>query len=133
MKLKDVHPDMERYLERDCYCPNEIYDCSGFFFDLFEPDIECALVTQTEDASVVVACGEYTKDSPQAIYFWHDEGDGRIKHAERYDATDNNIGIMRDIAHGVKPDGRKFDEYEKGSTARALSEVLSISDLVIRD
>lgn len=133
MRLGDVHPDMDRYLREDCYCPNEIYDCTGFFYDLFEPDTECALVTQTEDASVVIACGSSNPDRPQVIYFWHDEGDGRIVDAERYDATENNIGIMRDIAHGVKPDGRKFDEYEDGSTARSLQELLSISDFVIRD
>lgn len=32
MILKDVHKDMERYLEYDCYCPGEIYDVSGFSF-----------------------------------------------------------------------------------------------------
>lgn len=39
--LKDVHTDLERYLYQDCYCPGEIYDASGFFFDIYEPEDEC--------------------------------------------------------------------------------------------
>ncbi len=40
---------------------------------------------------------------------------------------------LRDVAHGAKPDGRKMDEYEKGSTARYMQKLASISDFVIRD
>ena len=43
MKLKDI-ADMEDYLENRCYCPHEIYDISGFFFNCFEPDVECELL-----------------------------------------------------------------------------------------
>lgn len=30
MKIKDLHKDIERYLEQDCYCPNEIYSFDEF-------------------------------------------------------------------------------------------------------
>lgn len=47
MKFKDVHPDVERYLAHDCYCPNEIYDPSGIFYMLFPADSECTVIAQT--------------------------------------------------------------------------------------
>lgn len=31
MILKDVHKDVERYLNEDCYCIGEIYESNGFF------------------------------------------------------------------------------------------------------
>ncbi len=34
MKIKDIL-DMETYLTERCYCPNEIYEPSGFFYQLF--------------------------------------------------------------------------------------------------
>lgn len=130
MKLSEVHPDMERFLEHECYCPNEIYDSSGFFYDLFPPDTECAVVTSTDDMTVVVMCGTNGKGRPQCVTFWHDEGDGRIIDAMRCDATENNVGILRDIANGAAPDGRKIDEYEPGGTARTMKKLLSIADFV---
>ena len=127
-RLADVHPDMERFLEEDCYCPNEIYDVSGFFYQLFYPDTECGIVTQTEDASVVVACGA-RQDRPQCIYFWHDDGSGRIVDAQRVDATENNIGLLRDLAHGKRPEGR-LNEYEAGRMESDLKKVFSMCDAV---
>ena len=129
--LKDVHPDMERYLANDCYCCNEIYDTSGFFFDLFFADTECEIVTQTDDASVVIACGSHNPNSPQCIYFWHDDDTNHIVAAQRVDATPNNIGILKDIAHGVKPDGRKLDEFEPGYKTKSVKQVLDMADMIM--
>lgn len=126
-KLADIHPDMERYLQEDCYCPNEIYDVTGVFFDLFYPDTECGVVEQTEGISVVVMCGLHTEESPQCVIFWHDDGSGRILDAQRVDATDNNIGILSAIARGEKPEG-KLDEYERGRTRRSMKRVLDWCD-----
>lgn len=128
MRLGDVHPDMERFLEHDCYCPNEIYDTSGFFYDLFPADTECVVVTSTDDMTVVVMSGLLNKEKPQCIMFWHDEGDGRVVDAQRVDATENNVGILRDIAHGVEPDDRKLDEFVDGSLDRSVKTILSLCD-----
>ena len=135
MKLGDIH-DMERYLSEDCYCPGEIYDISGFFYMIFKADDECVLIAESEGMTAVVAkSGTFDNSKPQAIVFWHDDDDrpGRIIAAQRVDATENNIDILRTIVHGGKPDGRKFDEFEPGSTAKALNDMLSITDFVIRD
>lgn len=135
MKLGDI-PDMERYLAEDCYCPGEIYDISGFFFEIFKADDECVLIAESEGMTAVVAkSGTFDNSKPQAIMFWHDDDDrpDRIIAAQRIDATENNIDILRTIVHGGEPDGRKIDEFEPGSSADALNDMLSISDLVIRD
>ena len=134
-RLGDIE-DMERFLAEDCYCPGEIYDISGFFFQIFKADDECALIAESEGMTAVVATSSMLDNlKPQAIMFWHDDDDrpGRIIAAQRIDATENNIDILRTIVHGGKPDGRKIDEFKPGSRAKALNNVLSISNLVIRD
>ncbi len=133
MKLGDIH-DMERYLSEDCYCPGEIYDISGFFFQVFNADDECVLIEQSDGMTAVVATSKHGS-RPQAIMFWHDDDDrpGRIIAAQRVDATDNNIGILRSIVNCESPDGRKIDEFDPGSTAKSLEELARISNLVIRD
>ena len=134
-RLGDI-PDMERYLAEDCYCPGEIYDISGFFFEIFKADDECVLIAESEGMTAVVArSGTFDNSKPQAIMFWHDDDDrpGRIIAAQRIDATDNNLDILRTIVHGGKPDGRKIDEFKPGNRAKALNDMLSISNFVIRD
>lgn len=134
-RLGDIQ-DMERFLAEDCYCPGEIYDTTGFFYQVFSADDECVLIAESEGMTAVVAkSGTFDNSKPQAIMFWHDDDDrpDRIIAAQRVDVTENNIDILRTIVHGGKPDGRKIDEFKPGSRAKALNNVLSISDLVIRD
>lgn len=136
MRLGDVHEDMERFLREDCYCPGEIYGVDGFFFQVFTVDDECRLIERSKDMTAIVATtvrGGEEDPSPQAIMFWHDEGDGRIIDAQRVDATENNVGILRAIVRGEEPDGREIDEFEPGDTARQLREVLSMCDMVMVD
>lgn len=132
-KLGDIE-DMERFLAEDCYCPGEIYDVTGFFYQVFSVDDECILIERNSGMTAVVATSKYAT-KPQAIIFWHDDEDapGRIIDAQRIDATDNNISILRSIVNGEKPDGRKFDEFEPGSIAKSLEEIAIISNIVIRD
>lgn len=137
MKFSDIHPDMERYLQEDCYCPGEIYDVIGFFCIVFGIDDECEMIERSDDMTAVVATtylhGERLKH-PQAIIFWHDEGDHeRIVGAKRVDATDNNIGILRTIVRGCKPDGRKINEFVPGQTEADLSKILGMCDFVMVD
>lgn len=136
MRLGDVHEDMERFLREDCYCPGEIYDLSGFFYRVYEVSDECRLIERSEDRTAIVATtvrGGEEDPSPQAIMFWHDEGDGRIIDAQRVDATENNVGILRSIVRGEEPDGCEIDEFEPGDTARQLRKVLSMCDAVMVD
>ena len=129
MILKDIHKDMERYLEYDCYCPGEIYDVSGFFFQVFKADEECREISRgadyrnPEDTVITVVCRN------QLINFWV-RGD-KITGAERYDATENNIRIMPlAIAGKLSPEDR-LDEFKPGETAKSLNEILSMADAVL--
>lgn len=133
MKIGDVHPDMERFLQEDCYCPGEIYDVTGFFYEIFKADDECKVIEGNDKMTAVVSTSSWKNSLPQAILFWHDDGTGKIIDAQRVDATENNIGILRTIVQGGKPDGRKIDEYKPGSTKKSLEKVLSIADAVIVD
>ena len=136
LKLGEVHADMERFLREDCYCPGEIYDLSGFFFQLFDVEDECEIIERSDEMTAVVVPrnnkdGEYRG---QAVMFWHDdhENPSKIIDAQRVDATENNISIFRDIVNGFKPDGiRKIDEFKPGSTTKSLSEVMSICDAIM--
>ena len=132
-RLGDIE-DMERFLAEDCYCPGEIYDVTGFFCQVFSVDDECVLIERSSGMTAVVATSKHAT-KPQAIIFWHDDEDtpGRIIDAQRVDATDNNIGILRSIVNGEKPDGRKLNEFEPGSMAKSLEEIARISNLIIRD
>lgn len=131
IRMKDVHPDMSRYLAEDCYCPGEIYGPDGFFFRVYRDDSMCEVAERTDGMTVVVT----DEEKPQAVIFWHDEPSepGRIIAAQRVDATENNIGILASIARGEKPDGRRLDEFDPGSLKRSLNKVLSVADFVIAD
>ena len=40
MKIKELHEDIERYLDEDCYCPNEVYALDGFFYQNYYPELK---------------------------------------------------------------------------------------------
>lgn len=120
MKIKELHNDITRYLENDCYCPNEIYDTSGFFYRLFYSNDECQRLTETED---FIAC--LNKD--QMIIFWKEES--RIIDAVRYDATYNNVsGLFNFIKYGKKFDEDKFD---KTGYLKNISQIMNMADAIM--
>ncbi len=137
MIIKELHSDIERYLNHDCYCPHEIYSFDGFFYQCFYEDQECEKLGEKQtDNSSIIGCVAYPdkdeKERPQVVLFFIK--DDKCIDALRYDATENNVKITKDIlTNGVN--GRKFDfdEYEKDSTAKALKEVLSFADAIMID
>lgn len=54
MILKDVHKDVERYLNEDCYCIGEIYEANGFFCWVFLPSDTCKIIVKTSTKAAVV-------------------------------------------------------------------------------
>lgn len=137
MLIKELHKDIERYLHCDCYCPNEIYSFDGFFYQCFYEDQECEKLGEKQTANgLIIGCVAYPENDekikPQIVLFFIK--DDKCVDALRYDATENNIKITKDIlTNGIN--GRKFhfDEYEKDSTAKALKEVLSFADAIMID
>lgn len=137
MRVSDVHPDMARYLHEDCYCPGEIYDVSGFGFYVFDDDLPCRLIARN-DGTGMLAFVATPRSTPMAVIAWYDDPDGdnpehRVVAAQMVDATENNIGILRDIVDGAAPDGRRIDAFDEQGDAEAMRRLLSVADAVIRD
>lgn len=127
MKLKDI-ANMEKYLQEDCYCPGEIYDVSGFFFQVFKADEECKLIAngKSKNSDNTVTCVICRN---QIINFWINS-DNEIVSAERYDATENNIKQMADLWNG-KSDKIDLDEFNEGETAKNLADIMKYTDAVM--
>ena len=130
MKLKDI-ADMKEYLEERCYCPYEIYDLSGIFFEWFKPDTECKYiiggVRNNIHGDFVIAQSSDTSN-PQIIYIEHT--DNKVDSCVRFDATEHNIKEVIDYISGQK-DFFSFDEFEPGNINKSLSEVFKIADMVM--
>ena len=54
MILKDVHKDVERYLNEDCYCIGEIYESNGFFCWIFSPSDNCQILIKNSNKTAVL-------------------------------------------------------------------------------
>lgn len=130
MKLKDI-ADMETYLEERCYCPYEIYDLSGFFFQWFKPETECVHFTHADKGELhgefVIAQAD-EKSAPQIIYI--EITDDKVDSCIRMDATENNLSQIRKFLNG-EIESLTIDEYKEGATAKALNEILSMADAVM--
>jgi len=135
MRFGEVHEDMERFLDEDCYCPNEIYGIDGFSYMLFTKDDECRVIERSDDKAAVVCTTSNGKEitEPQAIMVWYDDDSrpGKVVAAQRVDATENNIGILRSIVRGEEPDGRKLDEFKPGSLKKDLEKLFKLSDCIM--
>lgn len=124
MQLKDI-ADMEDYLNDRCYCPYEIYDLSGFFCEIFEPDTECELLSIRDEDAFVVVTSEYGKQEIILIYLT----DGKVDDCVRFDNTENNRKQVSDYVSG-KIDLMHIDEYPETNTQGELEKILIGTDFV---
>ena len=125
MKLKDI-ANMEHYLENDCYCPGEIYDVSGFFYQVFKAEEDCKLLIKGKSKKdeydvVCVVCRD------QVINFWIKNE--KIVSAERYDATENNMKQMVDFWN-CRIEKVALDEFNEGETKKSLEQIMKYADFV---
>ena len=133
MKLKDI-ADMKDYLETRCYCPYEIYDTSGFFYELFYPDTECTLIISGSMGKIhgafVVAKPERTGDyKPKEQIIYIEITDNMVDDCVRIDNTQNNRGQIKKFMNG-EISKMAFDEYDDNNTSESLNEVLSLADAI---
>ena len=133
MKLKDI-ADMKDYLETRCYCPYEIYDTSGFFYELFYPDTECTLLISGSIGKIhgafVVAKPERTGDyKPNEQIIYIEITDNMVDDCVRIDNTQNNRGQIEKFMNG-EISKMAFDEYDDNNTSESLNEVLSLADAI---
>lgn len=129
---------MERYLKFDCYCPNEIYDMSGFFYQLFDPNDNCCLLGVSKGGNnkyfIDGYSGIYVISNKQIIEFSLEHETDKICGAVRMDATENNIKIFKEIiGTGKVPSGAKLDKFEDNHSDKALKKILGMCDCVIMD
>jgi len=128
MILKEVHKDISRYLEEDCYCPNEVYSPDGFFFVIIYDDAECKLIDTFErngDTIYFVA----TYDSRNNLYLvniW--VNNDRVMNMERYEISKQNI---REITAFFKGKTERVNLSEADKTMKELKEIMSICDIVM--
>lgn len=130
MKLQDI-ADMKDYLENRCYCPYEIYDMTGFFYQLFEPETECTVLAEGERGAVhgtFVLAKEDDDSKLQIIYIEHK--DNIVDTCVRFDATKNNIDQVLKFMRG-EIDKMRIDEYDDTNTEQDLKKLLSMSDAII--
>lgn len=132
-QLKDVL-NMTDYLQNDCYCEGEIYSQDGFFFQVFEPEAECKVLGSANkvQALFVVATAEEEGAKPSLLAIFVNEDGKTIDDITRFDATDNNIRLAKEFIAG-RTEKARFDEYEPGSTAKGLDELLHMADAIIVD
>lgn len=123
---------MQDYLEHRCYCPGEIYDMSGFFFQVFSPETICSLLTEGNRGAIhgkfVMATSIHTDARPQIIYI--EIEDDKVHSCVRIDATENNISQIMQFMRG-EIEKMVFDEYKETDTVKALNEILSIADAIM--
>lgn len=133
MKLKDIF-NMEYYLTNECYCPGEIYSVDGFFYQIFNPETECEMIIESKEhdnflskipCKVVLA--KDTEGILQILIIMYEEE--KIKDIIRFDATENNIKLVKEGITKGKTD-LKFNEYEEGKTEKSIKEMLEIADAI---
>lgn len=128
MKLKDI-ADMKDYLENRCYCPYEIYDMTGFFYELFYPDTECKLLFSGSRGAIhgvfVTVTSEYNREEIIYIEITNDKVDDCI----RLDNTGNNREQIEKFMNG-QIDKMSFDEYEDTKTKESLESLMSVADAI---
>lgn len=124
MKLKDI-ADMEEYLENRCYCPHEIYDLSGFFFQLFYPDMDCMLlgsvVREGISNSFIIVENQFI-----CIKIINN----KVNDCVRIDATENNKRAILNFLTG-KSDTITVDEFEEGATNKAVNNILKHANAIL--
>lgn len=116
---------MEYYLENECYCPYEIYDLTGFFYQIFKPDTECELFAEGErndicGTFVLVTENDAEKNfQPQIILISH--VDGIVRDCIRFDATEHNkTQITQFMAREIE--SIAIDDYENTDLLNSLLE-----------
>lgn len=130
MTLSDI-ADMDDYLENRCYYPYEIYDMSGFFFQIFKPETECRCLITGERGAIhgmfVIAKENY--DALEQIIYIEITGNN-VDSCVRIDATENNIEQVLKFMNG-KIEKMTFDEFKKGATAKSLEEIFKVADAIM--
>lgn len=122
MQVKDLHTDITRYLENDCYCQYEVYDASGFFYTLVRPENECVLIGKNKDVIVAAVQTEYGGDKLIHFYLENDI----VVDAMHTPMCQQNIDCAKRYFETLEPQPFVHD-------TKSVDKILSIADFVICD
>lgn len=132
MRLKEI-ANMEHYLERECYCPGEIYDMTGFFCQVFDPDTECRLLCSGSRGAIhgkfVIATAN-EKSNPQIIYI--EIENEKVSSCIRLDATKHNIEEILRFMDG-RIEKMAFDEFNGHDSQKDVGEIMKYADAIMID
>lgn len=133
MKLKEIL-DMETYLKERCYCPGEIYSSDGFFFQIFDANEECKMLGEVKNDKynfiAVISKSTSENADPSILALWRNDECNEITDSTRFDATENNIKLIKEFINGRTNPG-KFDEFEEGATQKSLQEIFGMVDAIM--
>lgn len=107
VEVRDVHPDVERYLQNDCYCPNEVYGPNGFGYYLCGPDDKCAVLKRDHvNHRVWIVYVPKVTVYPRLIAFTLTDNEENVEDATFFDVTPTNIALMN-------REGNTYNTYAK--------------------
>lgn len=122
MKLKEIK-GISHYLENDCYCTGEIYDRTGFFYDVYTGEEDCSLLGERGYAKIILC-----KNQILSVAIKED----KVLDVTRLDATENNIKQFKKFLDGGSPE-LILDEFKKGETKKSLDGIMAIADAIMID
>ena len=132
MKLNELHADIERYFEEDCYCPNEVYSVDGFGYQLVFGDADCKVVgtypskEDGEQITFVITASGRDHDHPILLNIWHTPE--KVTGMERYEYSEENL---KNIVSFLKGEIGRFTLTEADELKRTVAEILSVADGII--
>lgn len=130
--LKELHHDIERYLEEDCYCPNEVYSIDGFGYMLVYADNEYELLGKYKfegrDVYLVATTAEVNEVTPILLTIWISDDD-HVDGMERYALTEHNIKEIKAVLSGEK-DKYKLKLSEHDALLKQTQKILALADIV---
>ena len=132
MKLKEIHKDIERYLEEDCYCPNEVYSVDGFGYQLVFADAECTVIgtfknpKDTDNITFCITASGEKHDHPILLNIWHT--DEKVEAMERYEYSEHNI---KEITAWLKGEIETVSLSEADDLKKSIAEIMSYADAFI--
>ena len=138
MKINDYFPDSDRFFNCDCYCPNEVYDLTGFSYRLYYPDDQFSYVMKIDDmyedtgTFVGISRNEFL-----VVFVLRENNEfnkpvGTIEEMQRIPINKSNYLALRDILRKV-PEEDRHDFEPDNDSMESLNKVLSISDAIILD
>lgn len=128
-KIKELHPDIERYLKDDFCNPGEICSPDGLTSQIIDAEDRCELIVNCE--SFVVG----KRNSHLFIFRKSEEKSTTgikemIYDAIVIDATENNVQLIKYVAAGATESKQHFDAFNDNMWKLGIRRMYSISDVM---